>query len=235
MAVAGAFLTERPIAHRGLHDVGSGIPENTLGAASAAMEAGYGIECDVRLSADGVAMVFHDRELGRLTAETGDFAAIGSSQANSLPVAGSSEHIPSLESLLSLIGGKVPLLIELKADGPTADELPSAVADLVKRYPDQVALMSFSHEQVRQLQSLRPSFPIGLTAAGSSPGDLREHRRLLDVIDFVSFEVEEIDNSFCTEVRQRSLPLLCWTVRNAQTAARARQYCDQITFEGFRP
>ena len=61
------LLTARPIAHRGLHDAPSGVIENTPSAFRAAIASGYGIECDLQVSADGEAMVYHDDVLGRLT------------------------------------------------------------------------------------------------------------------------------------------------------------------------
>src|SRR5215468_11903185 len=61
------WLTARPIAHRGLHDASNGVTENTGAAFSAAIAAGYGIETDLQISADGEAMVHHDDVLGRLT------------------------------------------------------------------------------------------------------------------------------------------------------------------------
>ena len=66
-----AWLTARPIAHRGLHDAANGVVENTLAAAEAAIRAGFAIECDVQLSADGEAFVFHDETLDRLTDASG--------------------------------------------------------------------------------------------------------------------------------------------------------------------
>ena len=65
------WLTARPIAHRGLHDAASGVIENTASAFRAAIAGGYGIECDLQISADGEAMVHHDDALGRLTDGTG--------------------------------------------------------------------------------------------------------------------------------------------------------------------
>ena len=64
---APLWLTATPIAHRGLHDRTKGLIENTCGAARAAIARGYAIECDVQLTADGKAIVFHDFELDRLT------------------------------------------------------------------------------------------------------------------------------------------------------------------------
>jgi len=51
-----AWLTTRPIAHRGLHNASAGVIENTASAFAAAIAAGYGIETDLQISADGEAM-----------------------------------------------------------------------------------------------------------------------------------------------------------------------------------
>src|SRR6185295_7945803 len=61
------WLTARPVAHRGLHDAAAGVIENTPSAFAAAIAGNYAIECDLQVSADGEAMVFHDDALGRLT------------------------------------------------------------------------------------------------------------------------------------------------------------------------
>ena len=61
---------KRPIAHRGLHDEAKGIVENSASAVEAAIAKGYAIEVDLQCAAHGVPVVFHDRTLDRLTAET---------------------------------------------------------------------------------------------------------------------------------------------------------------------
>jgi len=66
-----AWLVERPIAHRGLHDMNRKVWENTLSAFRRAMEKNFAIECDVHLSADRVPVVIHDGELKRLTGTDG--------------------------------------------------------------------------------------------------------------------------------------------------------------------
>ena len=112
---APAWLTARPIAHRGLHDRAAGIPENTLAAARAAIAGGYAIECDVQISADGEAMVFHDEALGRLTGAVALVAETRTDALRSLAVAGSSETIPTLPDTLAAIAGRVPLVVEVKS------------------------------------------------------------------------------------------------------------------------
>src|SRR5260370_7301291 len=65
------WLIARPVAHRGLHDAGAGVIENTPSAFAASVAANYAIECDLQISADGEAMVHHDDALGRLTDGSG--------------------------------------------------------------------------------------------------------------------------------------------------------------------
>ena len=79
------WLTARPIAHRGLHDAAKGIIENTAGAVRAAAAAGYGMEVDLQISADGEAMVHHDAELGRLTDGVGRLDHLSAAELQRVP------------------------------------------------------------------------------------------------------------------------------------------------------
>src|SRR5215218_10328943 len=100
-------------AHRGLH-YGAAFPENSLIAFAAALEAGAGIECDLRLTADNEVLVFHDADAMRLCASP---MRIGRSRLAELARLRLGEGpIPTLESLLQMVGGRVPLLLEVKAD-----------------------------------------------------------------------------------------------------------------------
>ena len=109
------WLTARPIAHRGLHDRAAGLPENTLAAAEAAVAGGYAIECDVQLSADGEAMVFHDEALGRLTEASAPVEARTAAELGALAVAGTAERIPTLAAFLQRVAGRVPVVVEIKS------------------------------------------------------------------------------------------------------------------------
>ena len=101
-------------AHRGLH--GNGVPENSLAAFEAACEAGYGIELDVQLSRDGVVMVFHDYTLKRMTGVEKRLSELDAEALGALSLDETGETIPTLASVLSLVDGRVPLLIELKGE-----------------------------------------------------------------------------------------------------------------------
>ncbi|MEM9637502.1 MAG: glycerophosphodiester phosphodiesterase family protein, partial [Pseudomonadota bacterium] len=87
------FLTI-PLAHRALHDVTDGRPENSRAAIRAAIDAGYGIEIDVQQSADAQAMVFHDDALDRLADGSGPVRAQTAGQLSRLRLRGGDEAIP---------------------------------------------------------------------------------------------------------------------------------------------
>lgn len=232
-----AWLTERPIAHRGFHDLNRDRWENTLSAFSAAVERGYAIECDVHLTADGVPVVFHDDELKRLTANAGFVHEKTASEMKRLAVGGTADHVPTLADLLSLVDGRVPLVIELKGIEGKDAGLVEAVGGALAAYPGRAAIMSFDHWLIRDFARAAPGIPAGLTACGTTDRDLEAHFSMLaHGIDFVSFGVFDLPNRFVTFVRERlGMPVITWTVRDTAMVAATHAHADQMTFEGFEP
>src|SRR5574338_252946 len=144
-------------AHRGLH--GPDVPENSLAAFSAVLDLGAGIECDLRLTADGRIVVFHDSDALRLC---GDPARIGAStleQLSRLRIGG--EPIPTLPDLLALVGERVPLLLEAKVDGDLARWLPALRRDLAD-FSGRFGVMSFDPRLPRVLKARMPNVRRGL-------------------------------------------------------------------------
>src|SRR5882672_5061514 len=109
------WLTARPVAHRGLHDISRGIVENMPGAVQAAIAGNFSIEVDIQLSADGEAMVHHDDALGRLTEGTGALLGKTAAELKAVTFKGTSERMMALGDLCALVDGRVPLLIEVKS------------------------------------------------------------------------------------------------------------------------
>jgi glycerophosphoryl diester phosphodiesterase len=238
-----------PIAHRALHDVTAGRPENSREAIRAAMAAGYGIEIDLQPSRDGRAMVFHDYDLGRLTPETGPVRGRDAAELAQIPLRGGEAGIPDLPEVLTLVAGRVPLLIELKDQhgqmGVTDGVLEAATAEALAGYKGLVALMSFNPEMVVAMAALSPDLPRGIVTCAYTPEDwplLREETRarLRAIPDyeragasFVSHDVTDLANPRLAELRAQGAAILCWTVRSRETEARARQVADNITFERY--
>ena len=165
-----------PITHRALHDRAVGRVENSPAAIKAAVAAGYGIEIDLQLSQDGVPMVFHDETLDRLTDQTGPVNARTAADLGRIRLTGSTDTIPTLAEVLTLIDGKVPLLIEIKDQslvmGPIDGRLEAATANALKDYKGDVALMSFNPASVAHMARLAPHLP-----RQSAPTKQRQYQR----------------------------------------------------------
>lgn len=242
------FLS-RPLAHRGYHDVTRGRPENSRASIRAALDAGYGVEIDVQLSQDGHAMVFHDYELDRLTPETGLVKIHRRAELQRFPLLGGKEGIPDLETVLDLVAGRAPVLIEIKdQDGAMMHDvgpLENEVARIVQAYDGPVAVMSFNPHAMDVFAAAAPDIPRGLTTCAYQPDDWPElpdevfkHLREVPHYDrvgasFVSHLVTDLDRPRIAELKRNGAKILCWTVTSAEQEAEARKVADNITFEGY--
>jgi len=238
-----------PLAHRALHDVSGGRPENSRAAIAAAIEAGYGIEIDVQLSSDGQAMVFHDYDLERLAEDRGPIHQRSSADLSRVVLRGAAEGIPTLPDVLDLVAGRVPVLVEVKdqdgAMGANVGRLEQAVAKAVHGYDGPLALMSFNPHSVQQLAIHAPRVPRGITTSAYHASDwpllpkgTRERLARIPDYDslrasFISHEVQDLAAPRVAELRDKGAAILCWTVRSAQQEAQARTVAHNITFEGY--
>jgi len=242
---------DRPIAHRGLHDVTDGRPENSLTAFRAAIEHGFGIELDLQISKDGRAMVFHDYDLQRLAGTSGAMCQRTADELADIPLTGGSEGIPTLADVLKLVDGQVPLLIEIKDQdlrlGPNVGALEDATAKDLTAYSGPAALMSFNPHSVMHMASLCPSIPRGLTTCNYDKDDwllVPDARReeLASIPDyertgacFISHQQDQLDSPRVRDLKANGAAIFCWTIRSADQEATARKIADNVTFEGYMP
>ncbi len=245
-AEAFAWLTDRPIAHRGLHDATRGRIENTLGAAEAALARNFAIECDVQLTRDGEAVVFHDATLERLTRATGALAARSFAELGEVEFKATDERIPTLVRLLEFIGARVPLVCEIKSEFAGDMRLADRVAEITASYPGPLALKSFDPAVVAHLRASGISAPLGVVAEANYEGEYwraltAEQRQSCAAFlhypqtrpDFLSWRVDDLPHSTPALLRAlRGAPVMVWTVRDAEQKRRARLWADQIVFEG---
>jgi glycerophosphoryl diester phosphodiesterase len=243
------WLTARPVAHRGLHDRARGIIENMPGAALAAIDADFGIECDIQLTADGEAMVHHDDALGRLTEGSGALLGMTSAELKAVRFKDTSERMMSLGDLCALVAGRVPLVIELKSHFDGDRKLVARMAQVLGAYRGPVAGMSFDPDQVMALREWMPELPRGSTAERSyaaadwpdaTPaqrnGMLHLRHAYRTRPHFVAYRVGDLPAPAPWIARHIfGLPLLTWTVRTPEQRVRAARHADQMIFEGFRP
>ncbi len=244
-----AFL--RPIAHRGLHDAAKGIVENTSAAFVAAIDKGYGIECDLRPASDGTPFVFHDAEFGRLIDAPGRVGGTAPAIIANLVHRGSSERVLPFAECLALVAGRVPLLVEIKSDwSHPGDAFLKAIAAITAAYMGPLALMSFDPAVMRAIKDLAPGVPRGIVSGiysgkGWWPDKIGEERafRLSHLLEsgpvepaFYSYDVRSLPTPVTRFVREVTrVPVMTWTVRSRSDLDKARQWADGITFEGFEP
>jgi glycerophosphoryl diester phosphodiesterase len=244
-----AWLTAHPIAHRGLHDAAAGVIENTAGAVRAAMAAGFGVEVDLQVSADGEAFVHHDDVLGRLTEGDDRLDQLSAAALKRVPFRGSAARMLTLGELCDLVGGRVPILSELKSRFAGDPRLPERVAAVLAGYRGPIAPMSFDPMQLKVLRQKAPQLPRGIVAAKyrphpywdqMPPGLRRGMGSLLPALpakpDFVAYAFDNLPALAPFVARHiLRLPLLTWVVRSPAEQARAARFADQMIFEGFRP
>ena len=151
------WLTERPIAHRGLHDAAGGVIENSASAVTAAMGKGYAIEVDLQCAAGHMPVVFHDATLDRLTAETGPVAVRDVETLRTISLKGSSDHILSLPDLLERVGGYVPLVLEVKSTWARDGKFEANIARTLEPYAGPVAVMSFDPYAIAAFREAAPN------------------------------------------------------------------------------
>ncbi|MDE2578918.1 MAG: glycerophosphodiester phosphodiesterase [Hyphomicrobiales bacterium] len=247
------WLTARPIAHRGLHDKTAGRIENAPAAAKAALAAGYGLECDVQLTADGEAVVFHDFKLDRLTAQSGWLRSRTAAQLGAVTLTGSQDTIPTLAAFLDLIGGAAPVVVEIKSAFDGDLTLARRVAEIVAGRT-AVALKSFDPDVIAFLRAAGPKLglagvPLGIVAeAHCDSGEwlqvAPEKRAGLPHLlhyertrpDFLSWRVGDLPHGVPHLFRiGLGLPVMTWTVRTQEERAVAGRFADQMVFEGFHP
>lgn len=229
-----AWLTARPFAHRGLH--GPRTVENSRAAFQAAIAAGEGIELDVRACADGTAFVLHDAEMGRLCEAEGPIAALSPEAADAVRLRGCGETLPRLDAVLALVGGRVPVLIEIKAQAKAGPALCASVARSLEPYAGPAAIMSFDVRLVRWFRRRRPAILRGLVIGerdrGKVRGRIERHLAVrLARPDFLAYDVLSLPSPFAARARERGLAVLAWTVRTKAEAEAAARHADQIIHE----
>ncbi len=242
------WLTERPVAHRGLHSKQFGLVENTPAAAAAAIAKNYAIECDVQRTKDGEAVVFHDFTLDRLMRAKGRVDSFSAHELGQLSYKDCEQRIVSLQDFLARIGGRTPVIVEIKSrydgDMRLADRALAAVAT----YDGPVCLKSFDPAVLVHLRGAGAQCLLGLVAqahydASEEWSGLPQDRRAsfqdlrdfpLARPDFLSWNLADLPHAVPMLCRNGiGMPVMTWTVRSREDLARGKLWADQIIFEGF--
>ena len=241
------WVTARPIAHRGLHDPAKGLAENSIGAAEAASAGGFAIECDVQLSRDGEAMVFHDDNLRRLTRARGPLVQRSVGELQAIPLRVGGETMPTLPQFLARIASRTPLICELKSNFDGDMRLAERVAEIARLYAGPLALKSFDPAPIAHLRARYDAIaPLGIVAEANYKGWYwralsADQKRGCAAFshypetrpDFLSWRVDDLPHSTPFLLRTLAgLPVMAWTVRTPTQRRDAARWADQVVFEG---
>lgn len=234
------WLIQGNYAHRGLH--GGKTPENSLAGFQAAMDAGQGVECDVRYSKDGRAIVFHDEVLDRLTDHNGLMHERSTGELTQMRLLQSDQTIPTLLDLLRLVhghkSGKTTLLIELKArENHSIIPLCRAVRNDLEGYLGPVAVMSYDPCVGQWFAKKSPDTARGLVVREQGARTLgaaikRARNVRIARPHFIACDIQDQPSRFASKHQARGLHILTWTVRTKEQLATARACGAAPIWEG---
>lgn len=189
------------LGHRGARAVRS-IPENSIESFERALADGCdGFEFDVRLTADGVAVVCHDPAYKRLE--------IARAHADQLP------GPARLEDVLQRFHERAFLDIELKVEG-----LERIASDLLQKYPPQrgYVVSSFLERVLSTLHEEARTVPTGLIC--ETREELAKWKRI--PCKYVIPHYSLITEALLTDFRNAGKVILVWTVNDKKQMLRLR-------------
>jgi glycerophosphoryl diester phosphodiesterase len=232
------------IAHRGLWSP-DGYPENSLGAFQAACAAGYGIELDVQLTADGEAVVFHDATLERMTGATGRVADHTAEDLGKLRLAGGEETIPTLAGALAVVGHRAMVHIEVKSAFGHVGRLERRVCEVLIDHNGPTCVIGFNPYSHAWFAERHPKMLRGLDSysyrdseAKHLAPELRKSFARLEHVGiarphFLALSLDMLPNAKADALRAQGMPVVAWTVRRPEEWDRVKPHCDNLIFEGF--
>lgn len=235
-------------AHRGLHDLEQGIPENSIPAFLHAAGRGFGAELDVHLLADGSLAVFHDSNLARLTGREGVIEDLTAEELADCRLCGTEQAIPQLCDVLRIFErAKMPLVVELKSFNDNHEALTARVVEELDKFAAPYVMESFDPRCLLWLKENRPEIIRGQLAQDFTrcPTGLGERMdRLLTGMafnrftkpHFVAYRFEDREQPRMRRIVERGTPVVFyWTIRSPEDMALAEAEGAQVIFEGFVP
>lgn len=232
-------------AHRGLHS--EGIPENSMAAFKAAKDAGYGIELDVHLLADGNLAVIHDSTLDRVTGLSGTIEELTTEQLQEYRLCGTDERIPEFSNVLELFNGEAPLIVELKPSKGNHAALSKAVCDLLEHYSGPYCLESFDPRCILWLKMHRPELIRGQLSENYFVKGRPKIPFILKWImtenlancvtkpDFVAYRYTDRTCTLSNRLCLRRMACVSWTITSPEDYSKAVNEGWIPIFEGFLP
>ena len=240
------LYARQPIAHRGLHDNSGPAPENSMAAFRKAVEAGYGIEMDIRESSDGLLVVSHDDSLMRTAGIDKNISDMRWSELKDVCLFNTKEHIPLFKTVLEMVHGQVPLVVEIKSESKNVDSLCENAAFWLDSYEGNYCVESFNPFVILWFRKNRPQVLRGQLSEKFRPGQVPTpvasyifSACMLNFLarpDFIAYNVQHKDL-----LRYRIQHDLfhtfgiAWTIKSNEMMRDAAKRFDAFIFDSFTP
>ncbi|MDE6600687.1 MAG: glycerophosphodiester phosphodiesterase [Lachnospiraceae bacterium] len=240
-----SLFKKRYFAHRGLHDNGGDAPENSMAAFRKAVETGLGMELDVQVTKDGVPVIFHDFKLERICGVEGKVVNHTYGELQAYTLCHSGERIPKLSDLLEMVDGRVPLIVEIKAE--TADVSGCAAIDgLLRAYHGAYCIESFNPMVLWWFRRNH-----GNVVRGQLSSNFRKEGEYWNILyfamthllfnfltkpDFIAYNhkfSEEPGRRICRRLYRH--PAAAWTIRSERDLEALQGEYDVFIFDSFLP
>lgn len=234
-------LINKLIAHRGLYDNSNGIPENSLIAFAKAVEEDLPIELDVQILKDGTVVVFHDSNLKRLTGVDKILKTCNIKYLNFLRLLNTEYTIPTIDDVLNLVRGRVPLIIETKNSG-FSKKLEKTLLKKLEKYNGQYVVESFNPFSVWYIKRKNSKIYRGMLVS-----DLKDVKmswlqklaiknmwfRFLVKPEFISYDIRCMPNQKLQKLRKSGIYVFGWTLKSKQDYLKSKDFCDSYIFENI--
>ena len=214
------FLQSMLIAHRGLHD--KNTIENTLNAFIKAVDNNFIIELDVHILQDKTLVVYHDFELKRLTNVNKIIETLSYPQLSKIKIK-NKYQIPTLEQVMHIVNGKVPILIEVK-DMADNIEFYEILAKMLDEYKGEFAIHSMNPKVINWFYKKRPNYVIGLIIFNDL--NYKIFKKYTHKIDFISAYKKQLP------FKSKKM-IIGWTIKNKKEYEKYKEISDNLICENI--
>jgi len=215
------FLKSRLIAHRGVHN--SQIPENTLPAFSKSVDKNYIIELDIHILKSKTIVVYHDYNLLRVCGVNKIIETLTYAQLSKIKI-NKKYTIPTLQQVIHIVDGKVPLLIEIK-DVDNNESFEKEIVKILDNYKGQFAIQTLNPFVINWFYKNRKNYPLGLIIFNDL--NYKLFKKCIKKVDFISIN----KNGLPFKYNIKNTLIIGWTIKTKEELNKYKNICDNLICE----
>lgn len=213
------FLKSNLIAHRGIHN--NQTIENTLPAFTKCVDKNYIIELDIHILKCGTIVVYHDYDLFRLCGENKIIETLTYAQLSKIKIKGKYK-IPTLEEVMHIVNGKVPILIEVK-DMNNNDYFEKELVKILDNYNGKFAIQSLNPYVIDWFYKNKIDYVIGLILLNNL--NYKVVKKYIKKVDFLSV------NKNLLPINKKDKLIIGWTIKTKYEYEKFKNICDNLICE----